>query len=190
MVSKSSHRSKHREYYYSHSTDWEMGTHVLLSNATKCIDDKAGKRTWVWATLASRRGKQFASLPHTHKWSFALDLFSYLALKILANLTTTAITSLSKTFHKDDNFFIRKPTLPSNPTCCPDTSDVIQAVGSKQHLVKHDDSVESGKTRTGRAKYVFEGIPLKFQKLGSQHSDGNKITSGINLAWDQLHLPL
>lgn len=169
-----------------------MGTHVLreMSNTTKRVDDKAGKRTWVLATSASRRGKQFASLPYTHKWSFALDLFSYLALKILANLTTTAITSWSKTFRKYDNFFIRKPTLPSNSTCCPDTSDVIQARSSKQHLVKHDDSVESSKTRTARAKYVFEGIPLKLKKRGNQHSDANKITSGINLAWDQLHLLL
>lgn len=65
-------------------------------------------------------------------------------------------------------FLYKETYSPSNPTRCPDTSDVIQGRGSEEHLVKRDDSVEFCKTRAGRAKYIFEGIPLKLEKEGRQ----------------------
>lgn len=127
---------------------------------------------------------------HTHKNGGLLLIPSVLWHCKYLQIYSNSHNFIKQIISGEWQFLYKETYSPSNPTRCPDTSDVIQGRGSEEHLVKRDDSVEFCKTRAGRAKYIFEGIPLKLETEGRQHNDANKITLGINLAWDQLHLPL
>lgn len=116
------------------------------------------------------------SLPHTHINGSLLLICSVLWHCKHLQIHSSSHNFIKKNISQVWQFLSKETYSPSNPTLCPVTSDVMQGRGSEEHLVKRDDSVEFCKTRAGRAKHIFEGIPLKLETEGRQYNDANKIT--------------
>lgn len=118
------------EYYLSHIMDWDMGSRILYetSSITKHIVDNAGKRTWIMFKIVYEGN----SLPtsHTHINGVLLLIYS------VVTKNTYKFNSYSHNLIKQNvsqvwQFLYKESYSHSNPTCCPNTSDVIQGRGSE-----------------------------------------------------------